>query len=137
MAPDVPSRDPDRPGTAVFLVGLFGFALSALGFLTALILGVDVRVPLATNAASALLVVLWVAADRLRDPDSGVTSVPGAVGTTMLLLAAYGLVAAVVLAGTSFWHARFSLVWYLLGAALVAGVLGALTFPLEVLTGDL
>jgi hypothetical protein len=142
MPSDAASRagGPDRAdagfATALFLVGLFGFLLSALGFAAALGLGIDVRFPLATNAGSAALVVGWLAANRLGDPTSGVTSVPGAVGTAMLLFGAYGLVVAVVVASTARWHGQFGLVWYLLGAAVVAGVLGAVTFPLEVVTGS-
>ena len=121
--------------SAVFLVGLFGVLLSALGFLAALALAIDVRLPLATNGASVTLVVAWVAADRLADPTSGVTSVPGAVGTAMLVLSGYGFVAAAVVAGTARWHGQFGLVWYLLGGAAVVGILGAITFPLEAITG--
>lgn len=137
--PPPPAGDSDRPAagfaTALFLVGLTGFLLSALGFVAALALGVDVRLPLATNGVSAVLVVGWVAANRLGDPTSGVTSLPGAVGTAMLLLGAYGLLVALVVAITARWHGRFGLVWSLLGGAVAAGLLGAVTFPLEVFTG--
>ncbi len=130
-------RSDARFGTAVFLVGLFGLLLSVLGFVAALGTGIDVRLPIAANGASAVLVVSWLAADRLGDPASGVMSVPGAVGTAMLLLGCYGILVAVLVAGTARWHGRFGLVWYLLGGAVVVGVLGVLTFPLEAVTGSL
>ena len=142
MPSDAPpcAVDPDRStaglGTAVFLGGSLGFLLSALGFLVTLAVSLDVRLPLAANGATAVIVVGWLAADRLGDPTSGVTSVPGAMGTAMLLLAGYGLLVAVVVAGTARWHGRFGLVWPLLGAAVVVGVLGAVSFPLEVVTGS-
>jgi hypothetical protein len=131
-----PDRSTAGVWTAFFLVGLLGLLLSWIGFVAALVLGIDVRLPLATNGASAALVVGWLAANRLGDPTSGVTSVPGAVGTAMLLLGGYGLVVGAVVAATARWHGQFGLVWYVLGVALVTSVLGAVTFPLEVVTGS-
>lgn len=131
------SAEPDGSpvANAVYLIGLVGFVLSALAYAAAVIVGVDLRPALAANAVAAGLLVAWAAHDTFRDPTSEVASVPGAAGTAMTLLAVYFLLAAVVVAASSPWHDRFDLAWLLGGAAVVAGVLAFLTFPLEVVWG--
>lgn len=122
--------------TVAYLLGLLGFVVSALAFVVVLVFGGDVGLPIAVNAASMGLLVTWAATDSLADPDSEVETVPGAVGTAMVLVAVYGLLAAAAVAVTSLWHARLDLAWLLGGAGLVAGVLAIVTFPLEVFAGD-
>lgn len=149
-ADDPPSADPggDGPGgtgeagsggwtvaTVAYLLGLLGFGGSALAFVVVLLLDSDVAVLLAINAAATGLLVTWAGYDSLADPTSEVETVPGAVGTAMVLVAVYGLLAAAVVAITSFRHGRLDLAWLFGGGALVAGVLAVVTFPLEVVAG--
>lgn len=135
MTADVepPESGNGRLATGLYLLGLGGFLLSTIAFAAALVLGTDLRPILAANALSAALLVAWAARDTYLDPDSEVTTVPGAVGTAMLLLAVYGLLAAAVVAVTSPVHGRLDLALFVAGAAVVAGVLAVVTFPLEVL----
>jgi hypothetical protein len=125
-----------RLGTVLYLAGLAGLVGSALAYPGALLAGWDVRPVVAINAASVGLLVAWAAHDTLADPGSAVTTTPGAVGTAMVLLAIYGLLAAVVLAITSPWHGHLEIALALAAGTLVAGVLGVLTFPLEALAGE-
>jgi len=130
-----------RPGgwtfaTVAYLLGLLGFVGSAVAFGAAFVLGGDVGLALASNAASTGVLVTWAASDSLVDPDSEVETLPGAVGTAMVLVAVYGVLAAAVVAITSPRHGRLDLAWLFAGSAVVAGVLAAVTFPLEVLAGD-
>lgn len=122
-----------RLATALYLVGLVAFVLSGLAYLLVLLLSGDIAPVITANAAAGCLLVAWAARDTLADPTSTVTTVPGAVGTAMVLLAVYGLLATVVVAVTSPWHDDLGLAWLLAGGTLVAGVLGVLTFPLEAL----
>jgi hypothetical protein len=137
--PGAPS-DPRHGGwtlaTVAYLVGLLGFVGSALAFVAVLVLGGDVELALAGNAASTGVLVAWAAYDSLTDPDSTVATLPGAVGTAMVLVAVYGVLAAAVVAITSPRHGRLDLAWLFAGGAVVAGVLAAVTFPLEVVAGD-
>lgn len=139
---DAPSADPaESPpsgglANALYLVGFVGFLGTAVAYLLLLGLGIDPQPALVGNAIAAALLVIWAASDTLADPDSDVTSVPGAVGTGMILLAVYGLLAAIVVAATSPWHDRFEFVWLFAGGGAVAGVLGFATFPLEVVMAD-
>lgn len=138
---DAPPRDADSTGaggvaTLLYLVGFAGFLLSGLAFVGLLVLGVDLRAALLANAAAAILLVAWAAYDTFHDPDSEVDSVPGALGTGMLLLAVYGLLAGVVVAVTSLFHAHADLLWWYGGGAVLAAVLGFVTFPLEVFMAE-
>jgi|GEM_PF-3253779 len=127
----------DAGGTldsVVFLVGLLAFLGSAVAYLVVLATGGDVRLPLAVNGLAALVVVAWTARDTYADPDSEVTTLPGALGTALLMLGAYGLVASVAVALSSPWHDRFDLaIWFGIAAAVLA-VFGFFTFPAEVVT---
>jgi len=134
-APADPPAGSGRFATALYLVGLVGFVLSGLAYPVVLVLGGDLAPVLAANAAAVFLLVAWAAHDTLADPTSAVTTVPGAVGTAMVLLAVYGLLASAVVALTSPWHDHLALAWLLAGGTLVAGLLGVLTFPLEALAG--
>ena len=128
-----PPAGSGRLATALYLVGLVAFVLSGLAYPIVLLLGGDLAPVLAANAAAVGLLVAWAAHDTLADPSSAVTTVPGAVGTAMVLLPVYGLLATVVVAVTSPWHDALDLAWLLAGGTLLAGVLGVLTFPLEAL----
>ena len=130
------SEDAGYVRAVVFFVALLGFLASLLAYGYTLATGGDVRVPLAVNAAAATLLVVLTARDAYTDPDSAVTSIPGALGTGLLLLGVYGLLASVAVAATTVWHGRIDLALWLGGAAAVAAVLGFFTFPAEVLGGD-
>lgn len=132
-APTDPPAGSGRIATALYLVGLVGFVLSGLAYPVVLLLRGDLRLVVAANAAAVGLLVAWAAHDTLADPESAVTTVPGAVGTAMVLLAIYGLLATVVVAVTSPWHDHLDIAWLLAGGTLVAGLLGVVTFPLEAL----
>lgn len=121
---------------ALYLLGFVGFLGTAVAYLLLLGFGIDPRSALVGNAVAAGLLVVWAASDTLDDPDSAVTSVPGAVGTGMILLAVYGVLAAIVVLATSPWHDRFEFVWLFGGGGAIAGVLGFATFPLEVVMAD-
>ncbi len=120
----------------VFLAALLTLVGSMVGYLVVLAVGGDVRLPLAVNAGAVVVLVALTAAERYTDPDSTVTSLPGALGTALLVLGAYGLVASVVVAATSPWHSRLDLALWLGGAAALAAVFGFFTFPAEVLGSD-
>lgn len=133
-----PAESPPSGGfaNAIYLLGFVGFLGTAVAYLLLLGFGIDPQPALVGNAIAAILLVIWAATDTLGDPDSDVTSVPGAVGTGMVLLAVYGVLAAIAVAATSPWHDRFEFVWLFAGGGVVAGVLGFATFPLEVVMGD-
>jgi hypothetical protein len=138
-APAGEPTDPQSGGrlaNALYLVGFVGFLGTAVAFLVLVALGSDPQPALLGNAIAAGLLVVWAASDTLGDPDSEVTSVPGAVGTGMLLLGVYGILAGIVVAATSPWHDRFAFVWLFAGGGAIAGVLGFATFPLEVVMSD-
>lgn len=129
---DGPAADGTTAGSLLFLLGLLAFLGSAVAFVVDLATGSGVVRSLAVNAASALLLVAWAAHDTLSDPDSDVRTLPGALGTAMLLTGGYFLLAGVVLGATSLWHDRLDLALSL-GAAGVAGVVvGFAVFPVEV-----
>jgi len=119
-------------GVLVFFAGLLAFFGSGAAYLVVLVTGGDVRLPLAVNGFGALVLVARTAHDTYADPDADVTTLPGAVGTALLMLGAYGLVASVVVAATSPWHGRFDLALWLGGAAATLAVFGFFTFPAEV-----
>lgn len=136
---EAPAEGDDRSTLAsfAFFLGLIAIVGSVLAFAVALVTGGDVALPIAGNVVGAVVVVAWTAVDTYTDPESGVTSLPGALGTALLLLGAYALVASAVVALTSPWHARFDLALGLAVAAAVVGVLGFFTFPAEVVVpGD-
>lgn len=119
-------------GTAVFALGLLAFVGSAATFVLDLATGFDVARSLAINGAAAFSLVAWAAHDTLADPDSGVQTLPGAVGTALLLLGGYLLVAAVVVALTSVLHGRLGLAVAVGVAGVAAAVVGFAVFPVEV-----
>ena len=128
-----PGTDADGTlGVLVFFAGLLAFFGSGAAYLVVLVTGGDVRLPLAVNVVAALVLVARTAHDTYADPDADVTTLPGAVGTALLMLGAYGLVASVVVAATSPWHGRFDLALWLGGAAAALAVFGFFTFPAEV-----
>lgn len=135
-APTDPPAGSGRTATALYLVGLVGFVVSGLAYPAVLILGGDLLLVVAVNAAAVGLLVAWAAHDTLVDSGSAVTTVPGAVGTAMVLLAVYGLLATVVVAVTSPWHDHLAIAWLLAVEALAAGVLAVVTFPLEAFVGE-
>jgi hypothetical protein len=135
-ATDSPRRAGDDGHPLLFLAALVTFLGGGLWYVSVLATGGDVRLPLAVNVCGAVALVSLTAADSYTDPDSSVASVPGALGTALLMLGAYGLVASVAVAATSPWHGRLDLTIWLGGAAALAAVFGFFTFPAEVLGGD-
>lgn len=120
----------------VFLVGLVLFLASTIAFVVDLATGQDVLRSLALNGLGVGIIVAWAAHDTLVDPGAEVSSVPGALGTAMLLLGIYLGIATVVLAISSPWHGRLGLWPWTGGTGVVLVVLGFATFPVEVLLGD-
>lgn len=121
--------------STVFLLGLVAFVGSAAAFGLDVATGYDVTRSLAANGAAALSLVAWAAHDTLGDPDSGVRSFPGALGTALLLFGAYLLVAAVVVGASSVVHGRLDLALAEGIAGLAAVVVGFAAFPAEVVLG--
>lgn len=124
----------DGTGSAspvLFLAGLVAFLGSVVAFVADLVTGHDVLRSLGINAASAVVLVAWAAADTLGDPDSEVTSLRGAAGTGLLLLGLYLLGASVVVLATSPVHDRFDLLPWLAGLAVASIVTGYVVFPRE------
>lgn len=136
MAPADGEDGPTGPDWLAFLVGFIGFVGSAIAYGLALLTGSDVTVSLAVNAAAALLLIGWAANATLADPASTVRTLPGAIGTALLLVGAYLVGAAVVVGFTSVWHGRFSLAIALGVTGVVAGVGGLAMFPIELVVGD-
>jgi hypothetical protein len=111
----------DAPGTGgsiqwLFLLGLLVFVAGLVAFVADLATGHDVVRSLVANAVGAVLLVSWAGLDSYRDPDSGVTSIGGTVGTGLILVGLYLLGAGVVVAATSLVHDRL-----MVGVAMVAG----------------
>lgn len=125
-------RSPD-PGWLAFLVAFIAFVGSALAYGLALLTRSNVAASLAVNAAAALILVGWAANSTLTDPASDVRTLPGAIGTALLLLAGYFVSAAVLVGITSIWHGRVDLAIALAVAGGVAGVAGLAMFPVAVL----
>jgi len=119
-------------GVLVFFGGLLAFFGSGAAYLVVLVTGGDVRLPLAVNGFATLVLVARTAHDTYADPDADVTTLPGAIGTALLMLGAYGLVASVVVAATAPWHGGFELALWLGAAAATLAVFGFFTFPAEV-----
>jgi hypothetical protein len=130
------SADDGYRRALVFFAALLAVLASLLAYGYTLATGGDIRGPLAVNAAAATLLVALTARDAYTDQESAVTSIPGALGTALLLLAVYGLGASVAVASTVIWHGQVDIALWLGGAAAVAAVLGFFTFPAEVLSGD-
>lgn len=113
----------------VFLLGLLAFLGSLVAFVADVVTSHDVLRSLLVNAASAVVLVWWAAADTLSDPDSNVTTRKGAAGTGLLLLGIYLLAGAAVVGVTSLVHGRFDVVPWVAGLGGVAVVVGFLVFP--------
>lgn len=128
-------ESPGGTGLAI-LLALVIFALSAVAYPVALATGADVTWAIGSNTAAAVAIVAWTARRTFSDPASSVGSVPGAVGTALLVLGGYGLLVAGVLALTARWHDAGGLVGPLAALALVAGAFGLATFAFEVVFAE-
>ncbi|MHB9288607.1 hypothetical protein ACKVMT_16370 [Halobacteriales archaeon Cl-PHB] len=136
--PTADLAEADRTGSHpfLFLAGLLLFLVSATAFVADLVTGFPVLRSLALNGLATLVLVGWAANDTLVDPDSEVATLSGAVGTALLLLAVYLLLAAVVLALSSPFHASLGLALWLGAGAVGLGVVGFLVFPVGAVIGD-
>lgn len=121
---------PAGSGPAV-LLALVIFGASLVGYPVALVVGADVTWAVGSNAAATVALVGWTARRTFVDPRSSVTTVPGAIGTSLLVLGCYGLVVAGVLALTGRWHDAGSLVVPVALSGATALVLGFATFAFE------
>ncbi len=136
-ASDATATSPDADGVAwLFLLGLAVFVASVVAVVADLVTGHDVRRSLVANGVGSVLLVAWAGLDSYRDPDSGVQTVGGAVGTGLILVGIYLLLAGAVVAVTSPVHDRL-----LVGVAMVAGgvplILGGfVAYPIDSLLGD-
>lgn len=131
-----PPAGTDGAGWLVFLLALVVFVGSALAFGLDLLTGADVARSLAVNAAAAVALVAWVARDTLADPDSDVRTLPGALGTALVLVGGYLLLAALAVAATSVWHARPALAVPLGATGAGALVVGLGAFAAEAVLGE-
>lgn len=118
----------------LFLFGLLLFVASLVAFVADLATGHDVVRSLVSNAVGAVVLVAWAGLDSYRDPDSGVTTLGGAVGTGLILVGLYLLAAGLVVALTSVVHDRL-----VVGLAMAAGGLplvlgGFVAYPIDPLT---
>ena len=100
----------------IFLAGLVAFLVSALAFVADLVTGYPIARSLVVNGIAAAVLVAWAGADSYGDPDSGVETLSGAVGTALMLVGLYLVFAGGVVAVTSLRHGRL-----LVGLAMVAG----------------
>lgn len=119
----------------LYLVGLLGFFTAGVAFVADLVTGHDVLRSVALNALTAVLLVTWAGLDSYRDRSSGVQTIPGAVGTGLILIGVYLLVAGAVVGVTSLVHERLFVGLGMLagGVPLVLG--GFLVFPADAVLG--
>ena len=127
-------------GRLTTLAGLLGLALvvGSVG-LFAYDIATDRGVlrGIAANAVGAGLFILWTAYDMPSDPDSGVDTVPDALGVALLFYGGYLLTAGVVIVATGLLaHERGIIGFLYLALAVVPVVLGFLLAPLGKLTRD-
>jgi len=122
------------------LVGLFGLALvvaSVAVFGYDLLTGGDVLRGIVVNGVGAALFILWTAYDMPADPDSGVETVPDALGVCLLLYGGYLLAAgAVVTATTLAGHERVTVGLLYLVLAVLPLLLGFFLAPPAALRRD-
>jgi hypothetical protein len=127
----------DDGGVAwLYLLGLLAFVGSAIAFAADLATGHDVLRSVAANGLAAVLLVTWAGLDSFRDPDSGVTTASGAVGTGVILVGVYLLAAGAVVAATGVVHGRLVVGLATIGAAVPVVLGGFLVFPADVFLGE-
>jgi hypothetical protein len=115
----------------LFLLGLVVFLGSGALFLVDLFRGGAVLRGVVGNAVGVAVLILWAAHDTLRNPDSEVATPAGAAGTALLLYGLYLLVAGAVIVLTGFFHAYMQLGFLYVGFAVLAVLVGYLTFPTD------
>lgn len=126
-----------RVTTLVGLLGLVLVGCSLVLFVFDIVTGGDVLRGIVLNGVGAALFILWTAYDMPSDPDSGVESLPDALGVSLLFYGGYLLAAGATVAATGFVaHERGTVGFLYLVLAVLPLLVGFLLAPLESLTGD-
>ncbi|MEF8839704.1 MAG: hypothetical protein V5A18_09395 [Haloarculaceae archaeon] len=120
----------------LYLLGVLVFVASLGAFVWDLATGHPIERSLVTNALGTVMLVAWAGYDSYRDPETGVATRGGAVGTGLILVGIYLFVAGLVVAVTSLIHDRT-----VVGLLMVAGsvplvLVGFLSYPTEDVLGE-